>query len=137
MQIKQGAMKTLSDLLLVIAAIASMAMSAFGFSVGVWGGFWAGTGVRAILHLLLWLLPTSSVIAFGSYLASRSVGLKCTWTIAIGGMITSISGWASGEFSMIIFLFPLIQLIACFALYGDARIQNKITQGLTLSNDTR
>jgi hypothetical protein len=38
-------MKTLSDLFLVIAAIAIMAMSAFGFSAGVWGGFWSGTDV--------------------------------------------------------------------------------------------
>ena len=121
-------MKTLSDLLLVIAAIGSMSMSAFGFSVGVWGGFWSGTGVGAILNLLLWLLPTSSVIAFVSYLVSRSVGLKCAWAIAIGSVITSIWNLASGQFTKIVFMFPLIQLIACFTLYGDALIQNKIRQ---------
>ena len=109
-------MKTLSDLLLVIAAVASMAMSAFGFSIGVWGGFWGGTGVAAILDLLLWLLPTLSVIAFVISLVSRPVDLKCAWAIAIGCMITSIWSLASGRFTMIVFIFPLIQLIACFTL---------------------
>src|ERR1700760_1272175 len=121
-------MKNLSDLLLVTAAIASMAMSAFGFSVGVWGGFWSGTGTGAILNLLLWLLPTLSVFVFVSYLVSKSLGLKCAWAIAIGCMITSIWSLASGQFTTTVFLFPLIQLIACFSLYGDALKQNKISQ---------
>ena len=127
LQIKQGAMKSLSDFLVVIAAIVSMATSALGWSVGSWGGgFWSGTGIGAILNLLLWLLPASSVFAFLSYLLSRSVGLKCTWAIAIGSMVTSICSLASPQFTRVIFLFPLLQLIACFALYGDARIQNKV-----------
>ena len=128
-------MKTLSDLLLIIAAVASMAMSAFGFSIGVWGGFWSGTGVGAILNFLLWLLPTLSVIAFVISLVSRSVGLKCAWAIAIGGMITSIWSLASGQFTTVVFIFPLIQLIACFTLYGDTLIQNKIRQRLGTNND--
>jgi hypothetical protein len=130
-------MKTLSDLLVIIAAIASMAMSAFGFSVGVWGGFWSGTGVDAILNLLLWLLPTLSVLAFVSYLVSKSVGLKCIWAIAIGSMITSIWSLASGQSPTTIFLFPLIQLVACFALYGDTLIRNKMTQDLAPANKAR
>ena len=130
-------MKTLSDLLLVIAAIASMAMSAFGFSAAAWGGFWSGTGAGAVLHLLLWLLPTLSVFAYVCYLVSRSVGLKCTWAIAIGSMITSICSLASHQSPTSIFLLPLIQLIACFALYADALIQNKITQGLAPDSDAR
>ena len=130
-------MKTLSDLLLVTAAMASMAMSAFGFSAGVWGGFWSGTGVSAILNLLLWLLPTLSVFAFVSYLVSESVGLKCTWAIAIGSVITSICSLASGRSPTTIFVFPLIQLIACFALYGDTLIRNKITRGLAHGDEAR
>lgn len=128
-------MKTLSDLLLVVAAVASMAMSGFGFSIGVWGGFWSGTGVGAILNLLLWLLPTLSVIAFVISLVSRSVGLKCAWAIAIGSMITAFWSLASGQFTTIVCIFPLIQLIACFTLYGDTRIQNKIRQRLAPGND--
>jgi hypothetical protein len=130
-------MKTLSDLLVIIAAIASMAISAFVFSVGVWGGFWSCTGVGAILNLLLWLLPTLSVFAFVSYLVSKSVGLKCTWAIAIGSMITSICSLVSGQSPTTIFLFPLIQLIACFALYGDTLIRNKMTQDLAPANKAR
>ncbi len=126
-------MKTLSDFLLVIAAIASMAMSAFGLSVGVWGEFPKGTGAGGILDLLLWLLPALSVFAFVSYLISKSVGLTCAWTIAIGSTLTSICGLASGQSPIIFFLLPLIQFIVCFALYGDARLQRKIARGLASS----
>jgi len=124
------AMKTLSDLLVVIAAIVSMAESALGFAVGSWGGaLWSGSGRAAILNGLLWLLPTSSIFAFLSYLLSRSVGLKCVCGIAIGSLVISICSLASPDYTPIVFLFPLLQLIACLALYGDARIQKKITMG--------
>jgi hypothetical protein len=123
-------MKTLSDLLVVIAAVVSMAESALGFSVGSWGGaLWSNRGMGAILNLLLWLLPTCSIFAFLSYLLSRSVGLKCAWAIAIGSIGTAICSLASAQFTPIVFLFPLLQLIASFALYGDTLIQNKITAG--------
>lgn len=127
-------MKPLSDLLLVIAAIASMAISALGFSVGIWGGFWGGTGVGAILNLLLWLLPALSVFAFAGYLISKSVGLICSWAIAIGWSICIL---ASNQSAMSLFLYPLIQLIACIALYGDARIRGKSTQRLASKNEAR
>lgn len=123
-------MKTLSDLLVVLAAVASMAESALGFTVGSWrGALWSGTGAGAILNVFLWLLPTSSIFAFLSYLLSRSVGLKCAWALAIGSMVTSICSLASSQFTPIVFLFPFLQLIVCFALYGDARIQKRITTG--------
>src|SRR6266567_2061232 len=106
-------MKTFSDLFVVIAAVSSMAASALGFFVGTWGGgFWSGSQVGAILDLLSWLLPTCSIFAFLSYLLSRSVGLKCTWALAIGSMITAICSLASPQFRPIAFLFPLLQLIA-------------------------
>jgi len=40
-------------LLLVIAGIASLTMSAFGLFAGAWRGFWSGTGGDAILHLII------------------------------------------------------------------------------------
>jgi glycerol-3-phosphate acyltransferase PlsY len=123
-------MKILSDIFLVIAAIASMVLSALGFSVGAWSGFWGGAGVGAVLDVSVWLVPTLSVFAFVTYLISKPVGLRCSWGVALATVITSIWSLASGEFSMIIFLFPTIQLIACFALYGDARIRSKIAQNL-------
>lgn len=123
-------MKTLSDVFLVIATIASMAVSAFGFSIGVWGGFWGGAGVGAVLDLSLWLIPSLSIIAFVSYLISKPVGLICAWGIAFGGLITSICSLASGQATKFILLLPLIQLIACLALQGDARIRKKIAHHL-------
>lgn len=121
-------MKTFSDFLLVIAAIACMAMSALGFSVGVWNGFWSGTGFSAILHFLLWFLPASSFFAFVSYLVSKPLGLIFAWGIVLGGVITSICGLCAGVSTRFALLFPLIQLIACLALQGDARIQMKAAQ---------
>jgi hypothetical protein len=123
-----GAMKTLSDSLVVIAALASMALSALGFSVAVWNGFWSGHGPAAILHLLLWLLPTASIFAFLACLVSRSFGLKCAWAIALGSLITSTWSVASGQSSAIVFLFPLIQFVASSSLQADALIQSKIAK---------
>ena len=79
----------LSVLFLVLAGIASLAMSAFGLFAGAWGGFWSGaTASEAILHLLFWLLPAGSIVAFGSYFLSKAIGLLCSWAISIGSMIT-------------------------------------------------
>lgn len=128
-------MKTLSDFLVVIAAIASMAMSALGFSVGVWGGFWNGAGLGALLDTSLWLVPTLSVFAFVIYIISKTAGLICTWGIAFGSVMTSICSLASGQSKRFILLFPLIQLIACLALQGDARIQKTIADRLAPGSD--
>jgi hypothetical protein len=38
---------------------------------------------------------------------------------------------------VISFLFPMIQLVACFAFYGDDRLQNKIAQLLAAGNHTK
>src|SRR5215469_2229279 len=121
-------MKTLSDFFVVIAAIASMALSALGFSAGVWNGFWSGAGFAATLHLLLWLLPTASIFVFGVYFVSSSIGLKGAWVLAIGDLITSTWSFASGQSSAIVFLFPLIQLVASSSLQADALIRSKIVK---------
>jgi hypothetical protein len=85
----QGHNFRLSMLLLVLAGIASLAMSAFGLFAGVWGGFWSGaTASEAMLHLFFWLLPATSIVAFGSYFLSKGLGVLCSWAISIGSMIT-------------------------------------------------
>ena len=121
-------MKTLSDFFVVIAAIASMALSALGFSAGVWNGFWSGTGFAATLHLLLWLLPTASIFGFGVYFMSSSFGLKGAWVLAIGNLVISTLSFASGQSSAIVFLFPLIQFMASSSLQADALIQRRIVK---------
>jgi hypothetical protein len=79
----------LSVLLLVLAGIASLAMSAFGLFSGAWGGFWSGANTsEAFLALLFWLLPAISILAFGSYFLSKVVGVLFSWAISIGSMIT-------------------------------------------------
>jgi len=79
----------LSVLLLVFAGIASLAMSAFGLFAGAWGGFWSGANASgAILHLLFWLLPAGSIVAFGSYFLSKVFAVLFSWAISIGSMIT-------------------------------------------------
>ena len=79
----------LSVLLLVFAGIASLAMSAFGLFSGAWGGFWSGANAsEVILHLLFWLLPAGSIVAFGSYFLSKVIGVLFSWAISIGSMIT-------------------------------------------------
>ena len=79
----------LSVLLLVFAGIASLAMSAFGLFSGAWGGFFSGANAsEVILHLLFWLLPDGSIVAFGSYFLSKVIGVLFSWAISIGSMIT-------------------------------------------------
>ena len=79
----------LSVLLLVLAGIASVAMSAFGLFAGAWGGFWSGASTSEVsLHLLFWLLPAGSIVAFGSYFLSKVIGVLFSWAISIGSMIT-------------------------------------------------
>lgn len=125
-------MKAFSGVLLVIAAIACMALSALGFSVGVWNGFWSGTGVGAILYFLLWFLPASSVFAFVGYLVSKPVGLVFAWTIGLAAVITSICSFYAGLFTRFILFSPSLQLIACLALQGDSRIQKKANRRANL-----
>ena|ERR1700733_737027 len=76
-------------LFLIIAGIASVAMSGFGLFAMAWGGAWEGSNIGGkILHLLVWLLPTLSTVAFVSYFVSKKVGLLSSWTIAIGSIVT-------------------------------------------------
>lgn len=75
--------------LLVISGIASCLASVFGLLAGGWGGFWGGSGIGDhILRLLFWLLPASSIIAFGTYFLSRSLGMLWSWAISIGSITT-------------------------------------------------
>lgn len=63
-------------------------MSAFGLFAAAWGGAWAGSNVaERTLDLLFWLLPTLSVVTFGSYFMSKATGLLGSWGIAIGSMV--------------------------------------------------
>jgi len=79
----------LSVLLLVIAGIASLTMTAFGLFAGAWGGFGDGSNwLDTILHSLFWVLPSMSVLAFGAYFLSKRVGLVCSWAISIGTAFT-------------------------------------------------
>jgi hypothetical protein len=76
-------------LFVIIAGIASVAMSAFGLFAAAWGGAWAGSNIgEKALHLLFWVLPTLSPVAFVSYFASRKAGLFAAWAIAIGSIVT-------------------------------------------------
>jgi hypothetical protein len=64
-------------------------MSAFGLFAGAWGGFWSGANAsEAVLHLLFWLLPAGSIVAFGCYFSSKVIGVSFSWAISIGSMIT-------------------------------------------------
>lgn len=90
------------------------------------GRFWSGSGPEAIVYFMFWLLPTLSVSAFLSYLVSKRVGLVCAWAVAIGSMITTSAYISQSRASLGLFLFPLIQLIASLALYGDALMQKKL-----------
>jgi len=75
-------------LFLIIAGISGFVASAFGFFVMAWGGAWAGSNVgERILHLLFWLLPTLSAVAFISYFVSRRTGLLGSWAILTGSMV--------------------------------------------------
>jgi hypothetical protein len=75
-------------LFLIIAGIASVAMSAFGLLAAAWGGLWAGSAISdRILHLLFWLLPALSIVAFVGYFTSKRAGLIGSWAIAVGSMI--------------------------------------------------
>jgi hypothetical protein len=116
-------MKTLSDALVVIAAIGSLVMSALGFSIAVWRGFWSSHGY---LDLLLWLIPSLSVFAFLTYFVSKRAGLVCAWAIAIGYAVTAACYFAFRGAAPVILLFSLVQAIVCAALHGDSRIQDKL-----------
>jgi len=130
-------MKLLSDLFLVIAAGASLTASTMAFSFEVWGGaFWTGSRVGRILDLLWWLIPACSIFAFLIYILSKKLGQRCAWAIAIGSLLTAICSLAAPQFSPIAFLLPALQLIACFALYGDAQMQKKIKAGLPCHKDS-
>jgi hypothetical protein len=85
----QGARSEFAFLFVIIAGIASLAMSAFGLFAAAWGGTCAGSNIgdRA-LHLLFWVLPTLSAVAFVSYFVSRKAGLFAAWAIAIGSIVT-------------------------------------------------
>jgi hypothetical protein len=75
--------------LLVLSGIASCLASGFGLLAGGWGGFWGGSNAgERILHLLFWLLPASSLIAFGTYFLSRNIGMLWSWAISIGSIMT-------------------------------------------------
>ncbi len=75
-------------LFLIIAGIASIALSAFGLFAASWGGAWAGSNIgERILHLLFWLLPALSAVAFVSYFVSKTTGLLASWVILIGSTI--------------------------------------------------
>ena len=75
-------------LFLIIAGIASLAMSAFGLFAAAWGGAWAGSDVGdKVLHLLFWLLPTLSTVAFVGYFVSKRAGQIGSWAITVGSMI--------------------------------------------------
>jgi hypothetical protein len=71
-----------------------------------------------------------SLLVFVTYLVSRPVGLVCAAAIAIGSIISTCAYSLQSGASPAVFLFPLIQLIASLALYGDATMQKKITQRL-------
>ena len=76
-------------LLLVLSGVASSLASGFGLFAGLWGGLWAGSGIGDhILRLLFWLLPASSLVAFGAYFYSRTLGMLWSWAIAIGSIVT-------------------------------------------------
>jgi len=78
-----------SFLFLLIAGVASLIASAFGIFAAAWGGLWTGPGLwNGILHLLLWLLPAFSVVAFGIYFLSRRIGLLASWATSLGSVIT-------------------------------------------------
>ena len=76
-------------LLLVLSGLVSCLATAWGLFAGLWGGFWAGSNIGDhILRLLFWLLPATSLVAFGAYFYSRKLGMLWSWVIAIGSMMT-------------------------------------------------
>ena len=76
-------------LFLIIAGIASVAMSGFGLFAAAWGGAWEGSNVgEKVLHLLFWLMPALSVVAFVCYFVSNKAGLLGSWAISVASMIT-------------------------------------------------
>jgi hypothetical protein len=77
--------RSVEVVLLVLSGIASCLASVFGLLAGRLVGFWGGSNASdRILHLLFWLLPTSSLIAFGTYFLSRTLGMLWCWAIFIG-----------------------------------------------------
>src|SRR6516165_10420582 len=77
--------RSVEVVLLVLSGIASCLASVFGLLAGRLVGFWGGSNVSdRILLLLFWLLPTSSLIAFGTYFLSRTLGMLWCWAIFIG-----------------------------------------------------
>ena len=118
-------MKNLSDLLVVVAAFASLAASAVGFSAASWNGFWSGSGFIGVLYVLSWLLPALTVFGFIAYLVSRPVGLLSVLTLAIGGLVAVSAFSALSHGPLGIFIIPFLQVVSCAALYGDSVIQKK------------
>jgi hypothetical protein len=75
-------------LFLIIAGIASIVMSVFGLFAAAWGGPWEGSNIgERVLHLVFWLLPALSAVAFVSYFVSRRAGLLGSWAILIGSIV--------------------------------------------------
>jgi hypothetical protein len=75
----------ISILLIVVAGMASVAVSAFGLFAGTWGGFLGGPGKPfSLLQLIFWLLPSLCFPSFCVTLVSRRIGLPILWAVPIG-----------------------------------------------------
>jgi hypothetical protein len=113
----RNAKSVFAFLFLIIAGIASAAMSAFGLFAAAWGGTWAGSDIGdKVLHLLFWLLPTFSAVAFVGYFVSKRTALIGSWAITIASMIDIF----------------IVNLNSCLA--GDCTTKNplKIASGVFL-----
>jgi hypothetical protein len=129
--------------LLVLCGIASCLASGFGLFAGLWGGFWGGSNAGdRILHLLFWLLPATSVTAFGTYFLSRNLGLFWSWAISIGSITTlfvvNLGSCLAGQCTTInpvkiaweVLTQDWILLIPSFGLYLAAVIHNRDTSSV-------
>jgi len=84
-------------LLIVLAGLASVAVSAFGVFAGAWGGFVGTPGQPfSFEHLIFWLFPALCFPAFCFTLVSKRIGLVCLWMIPVGTAIVLFSiNWRS------------------------------------------
>jgi len=89
-------------LLIVIAGLASAAISCFGLFAGAWGGFvGAPTQPISVTHIVFWLLPSLCLPAFILSWWFRRIGLLTLWMIPVGTFVAlavqSLQACAAGR----------------------------------------